>query len=141
MTQILVVDDEAEIRQLLDRHLRYLGYEVDCAESGEHALAALESKRVDVVISDIGMPEMDGLELLRRIRKDYPMTRVIMITGYVSQENVLSCMAKGAEICIFKPLEDLEELEQAVQRAEETLERWWSTLGRLRTMKSSPPAA
>ena len=51
-----------------------------------------------------------------------------MITGYVTQENVLACMRSGAETCIFKPLEDLDALEQAVERAAQNVERWWQVL-------------
>lgn len=141
MTQILVVDDESEIREFLGRHLRYLGYEVDFASNGKEGLERLAEKRVDIVISDIGMPVMNGVEMLTRIRQDFPMVRVIMITGYVSQSNVLSCMRKGAEMLIFKPLEDLGELEAAVQRAADGIQRWWDKLGELNQMKSSPPAA
>ena len=140
-TRVLVVDDEQEIRELLDRHLRYLGYTVHCAENGQDALEKLSAVRTDIVISDIGMPVMNGIELLGRIRSEFPMTRVVMITGFVSQENVLACMRGGAEICIFKPLEDLEVLEQAVTRATEALARWWAALGELRSLKSESPAA
>lgn len=140
MTQILIVDDEAEIRDFLGRHLRYLGYDVEFATNGQEGLDKLAEKRMDIVISDIGMPVMTGVEMLTRIRQDFPMVRVIMITGYVSQANVLACMRKGAEMLIFKPLEDLDELEAAVQRAADGIERWWVKLGELSQMKSSPPA-
>jgi CheY-like chemotaxis protein len=129
--QLLVVDDELEIRDMLSRHFRYLGYDVRTAEDGADALAALEANKTDVVISDILMPNMDGIELLRAIRQQYPMVRVIMITGYVTMENVLACMRQGAETCIFKPIEDLSELEKAVGRAVEDIRNWLQILGAL----------
>lgn len=131
--RLLIVDDEAEIRELLSRHFRYLGYEVSLAINGEDALDKMESERVDVVVSDIKMPRMDGVMLLERLRREYPMVRVIMMTGHVAQEAILACMREGAETCIFKPLEDLSELENSVQNAVSTLQRWWQILGDLRS--------
>jgi two-component system response regulator HydG len=138
-TQLLIVDDEAEIRELLRRHFRYVGHEVETASNGIEALERLERVRTDVVISDIQMPGMDGVELLRRVRQEYPMTRMIMITGYVSQSSILSCMRLGAETCVFKPIESLEELDGAVSQAVRTIRRWWEILGELQGRKSVAP--
>ena len=131
--QLLVVDDETEISDLLRRHFGYLGYEVTTADNGVRALRVLESKRMDIVISDIRMPGMNGIDLLESIRSEYPMIRVIMITGYVTQENILACMRLGAEACIFKPLEDLEELEGVVANTWKQIQRWWRVLAELGT--------
>ncbi len=122
--RLLIVDDEPEIRKMLVRHFFFLGYEAEEAENGSEALDILAEKRFDVVISDIRMPKMDGVSLLREIRHQYPMTRVIMITGYVTLENALACMRNQADTCIFKPFEDLSELEEAVQMALFSLARW-----------------
>lgn len=138
-TQLLIVDDEAEIRELLRRHFRYAGHEVETAGNGVEALERLARVRTDVVVSDIQMPEMDGVELLRRVRQEYPMTRVIMITGYVSQSNILSCMRLGAETCVFKPIESLDELDAAVTQAVRTVRRWREILGELQGRKSVVP--
>ena len=134
--RIMIVDDEREIRELLSRHFRYLGYDVTLASDGMDALAKMEDERVDIVISDIKMPRMDGVMLLERLRREYPMVRVIMMTGYVVQEAILACMREGAETCIFKPLEDLTEMEKAVSQATHTIQRWWEILGELRAMKT-----
>lgn len=133
--RLLIVDDESEIREMLQRHFRYMGYEVDTAHNGYEALEKLEEARTEVVISDIMMPEMDGIELLRSIRKQFPIVRTIMITGYVTLENALSCMRLGAETCVFKPLEDLTELEQAVEKAVRSLKHWQDKLKSLHAMK------
>lgn len=122
--QLLVVDDEAEIRRMLERHFRILGYAVATASQGEEALEVLARQRVDVVISDIMMPVMDGVSLLREIRRQYPMIRVIMITGHVTLENALACMRNQADTCIFKPLTDLGQLEQSVEHAFAVLDHW-----------------
>lgn len=141
-TQLLVVDDEVEIQELLRRHFRYMGHDVETASNGLEALERLERVRTDVIISDIQMPGMDGVELLRRVRQEYPMTRTIMITGYVSQSSILSCMRLGAETCIFKPIESLEELDAAVGQSVQTIRRWWEILAKLQGRKSlTPPGA
>lgn len=132
---ILVVDDEKNICDLLQRHLKFLGYNVDTAENGKAALNLMENKKYSVVISDITMPVMNGIDLLRNIKKEYPMTHVIMITGYVTIENVLACMRHGADTCVFKPLEVLKELEDAVNYAIFQLNRWENKLLILLRMK------
>ena len=132
---LLIVDDEAEIREMLSRHFRLLGYEVDLAGNGREALEVLAVKRVEIVISDIMMPELDGVALLQEIRSHYPMVRVIMITGYVTLDNALACMRNQADTCVFKPLNDLTELDQAVQRALDGLKRWQRKLRDLQGMK------
>ena len=97
--------------------------------------------RVDVVISDIRMPEMDGVALLREVRRQYPMVRVIMITGYVTLENALACMRNQADTCIFKPIQDMTELEQAVETAMEALARWNRKFRELQGMKPTDEGA
>jgi CheY-like chemotaxis protein len=133
--RILVVDDEAEIREMVQRHFRFLGFEVDVAENGQRALEIMAGARFDVVISDIMMPVMTGPDMLREIRTQYPMTHVIMMTGYVTMDNALTCMRLGADTLIFKPLEDLEELEEAVARAVAHISHWLDLLKQLQTMK------
>jgi len=83
---ILVVDDEPLVRRSLSEFLALEGYTANVASNGREALSALKEGLWDVVISDVKMPEMDGLELLRVIKKEYPSTAVIFITGYGSIE-------------------------------------------------------
>lgn len=132
---LLIVDDEAEIRDALSRHFRFLGYEVSTAGNGAEALAELASKKVDVIISDIVMPVMDGVDLLRTVRREYPMIRVIIMTGYVTQENVLACIRHDADTCVFKPWPDMTELETAVNLAMERMNNWKQKLKFLLDMK------
>jgi DNA-binding NtrC family response regulator len=131
---ILIVDDEPDIRSALARRYRLKGYSVETADNGEGALTLLETKPYQVVISDIKMPRMDGIELLRRIRSEYPMTRVIMMTGYVTLENGLACLRHGADTCIFKPLEDLKEMDDAINNAVVFLQHWEKKLLQLNGM-------
>jgi DNA-binding NtrC family response regulator len=134
--QILIVDDESEIREMLSRHFRFAGYEVESAANGKQALEILSRIPIKVVISDIKMPEMDGISMLAEIRDHYPMIRAIMITGYVTLENALACMRNQADTVIFKPLNDLTELDAAVVKAFEKLKHWESKFLTLRGMKS-----
>lgn len=133
--RLLVVDDEAPIRDSLARHFRLAGIEAETAFDGEDALEKMAKVPYRVVVSDIMMPRLDGIGLLRRIRKEFPMTRAIMITGYVTLENALSCVQKGADTCIFKPFQDLTELDQAVESAFAFHERWEKKLLELRGLK------
>ena len=132
--KILIVDDEIEICEMLSRHFRYIGYEVDMAFNGVEAMEKLAQSSFQVVISDIVMPKMDGVELLRALKKQYPMIHIIMITGYVTLENALSCMRLGADTCVFKPLEDLTELENVVVNAVNALKQWQEKLKMLKAM-------
>jgi len=132
---LLIVDDEDEIRSSLSRRYRLMGFSADTADSAESALAILEDKPFKVVISDIMMPGIGGIELLRKIREEYPMTRVIMITGYVTLENGLACLRHGADTCIFKPFSDLKELDSAINDALQYLKHWEDKLMQLRGIK------
>ncbi len=128
------MDDEIEICNMLSRHFRYIGYEVDTASNGVEALEKLAVSSFQVVISDIVMPKMDGVELLRAIKKQYPMIHIVMITGYVTLENAFSCLRHGADTCVFKPLEDMSELENAVASAIKALKQWQEKLKMLKAM-------
>ncbi|MCD4829081.1 MAG: response regulator [Candidatus Cloacimonetes bacterium] len=136
MPRLLIVDDEADIRDSLSRHFRFLDYDVETAANGVEALEIMRKRRFQVVISDIMMPKMDGIDLLRQVRSNYPMTHVVMITGYVTMENILSCMRHGADTCVFKPIEDITELETAVSQASAMIDNWRSKLKQLTGMSS-----
>ncbi|MEJ2096711.1 MAG: response regulator [Deltaproteobacteria bacterium] len=79
---ILLVDDEEDIRAVLDMTLSDMGYHVLTAENGEAALALFIDKKPELVLTDIKMPTMDGIELLKRIKRENPDAEVIMITGH-----------------------------------------------------------
>lgn len=129
--RLLVVDDEQEIRDMLSRHYRFADYDVVTAADGDEALTVMDDRKIDIVISDIMMPGMDGIQLLRSVRPLYPMVHTIMITGHVSQENILACMRHGADSCVFKPLDDLSELDRCVTDAVTAIERWKQKLREL----------
>ena len=93
---VLVVDDEAVIRRSLRRRLRYEGWAVFEAASGPDALAALERQPCDLVVLDIKMPGMDGMEVLRRIRAEKPSVAVVMHTGHGDIETAVRAIQEGA---------------------------------------------
>lgn len=134
---LLIVDDEEEIREMLARHFTLLDYNVETACHGKEAISILERKRVDIIITDLLMPEMSGIELLEYLKEEAPMVHAIAITGYVTLENALSCMRLGADTIVFKPLEDLTELEEAVKAAENKMKVWQSKLRELRGMRNA----
>lgn len=118
---ILVVDDEELIRLSLSKLLEKQGYSVDVASSAEEALGKLKEDGYQIVISDIMMPDMDGIELLKRIKDLDRGVYVIMITAYASLERAIASLKHGAGDFIQKPYETREILE-AVKKAVETLE-------------------
>ncbi len=111
--RILIVDDEAPIRKMLTRFLEGKGYEVETAENGEQALTAARYFKPAVIILDIAMPGMDGLEALRNLSRLYPGIGVIMVTANTDDERARECLRLGASDYISKPF-DLETLETSL---------------------------
>lgn len=105
--RVLFVDDEAQIRKLLSTWLTRHGYEVSVANDGWEALKAIRAKAPDLVITDVNMPNMNGLELTRRLRGDHRTARipVIMLSARKQADDVLSGYAEGADEYIPKPVE------------------------------------
>lgn len=112
----LIVDDEPRLRQVLVHLMRSDGFSCLEAGNGEEALAQLEQQTVTLVMSDLRMPKMDGLELLRRIRGRWPDTAVVMITAVADVEVAVSCLAIGAMDYLTKPFH-LEEVRARVAQA------------------------
>ena len=112
----LVVDDEPRLRQVLVHLMRTDGFNCLEAGNGEEALAHLEHQQVTLVMSDLRMPKMDGLELLRRVRGRWPDTAVVMITAVADVEVAVSCLAIGAMDYLTKPFH-LEEVRARVAQA------------------------
>jgi len=101
---ILVVDDEENARIALRAILQQEGYQVDSVANGYEALEFLRQHKVNVVISDLRMPEMNGLSFLRELNRRYPSTRVIMVTAYGGVESYLEAIQLGAFEYIHKPV-------------------------------------
>ena len=116
MTKILVVDDEQSMRDFLKILLVKDGYEVLTAENGSRALESLEAEAVDLVISDIRMPETSGLELLEQVKEQYPDMPVIMITAFASPNDAVLAMKNGAYDYISKPF-NVDEIKSVIHSA------------------------
>lgn len=114
----LVVDDEVRLRQVLRRIMEADGFVTREAATGRDALAALEAEPADLVLSDLRMPEMDGITLLKELRARHPDTAVVLITAVADVEVAMSCLALGAMDYLTKPFH-LEEVRARVGQAME----------------------
>lgn len=115
--RILIVDDEAAVREFVARALRHHGYEADVAEDGLAALEKLARDEFDLLITDIVMPGMDGIELALKVAKDYPRTAILMMTGYAVEKQ----RAYGLENLIHRVISKPFDLRQIRDAAEEAL--------------------
>jgi len=113
--RILIVDDEENTRIGLAKLLSQEGFEVDSAADGNEALDYMGQQKFNLVISDINMPEMDGLVFLRELSRKFPSTNVIMITAYGGVESYLEAMNLGAYEYLHKPVR-LDELRSVMKK-------------------------
>ncbi len=125
-TRVLLVDDEKDFVEMLSLRLQEAGEKISAAYSGKECLDTLEKTNIDVVVLDIKMPGMDGMETLGEIRKRFPLVEVIMLTGHGSTETAVEGMKSGAFDYLMKPadFDDLTaKLEGARKRKDEQEER------------------
>jgi DNA-binding NtrC family response regulator len=130
MTRVLLVDDETDFTEALEHRLRLRGLEVRSVGGGEAALESLAKEACDVVVLDVKMPDMSGLEVLHEIKRLHPTVEVIMLTGHASVDMAVEGMDAGAFDYLMKPT-DLEELLHKIEGAREAKE--------LRTGGGDPP--
>ncbi len=114
--KILIVDDEKSQRELLGGYLKKRGHAIHTAQHGQEALEILRQQAIDLVLTDMRMPELDGAELLKQIKALNPNIDVIMMTAYGSIEDATEAMKNGAVDYITKPV-DLEQLDLTISRA------------------------
>lgn len=114
--RILVVDDDDSLRRVTQVQLAQAGYQVTTATCGENALVLLHQTPMDIVITDLQMPAMSGLDLLKKVRAEYPETTVVMITAYGTVETAVEAMRSGAYDYITKPVHP-DELKLIIARA------------------------
>ncbi len=113
---ILIVDDERSMREFLAIYLRRAGHRVEAAAGGEQALATLKTREFDVVITDLRMPDVNGLEILERTKQQYPDTQVIVVTAFATTETAIAAMKAGAYDYLTKPFK-VDEVGLVVERA------------------------
>ncbi|MEA3230482.1 MAG: response regulator [Thermodesulfobacteriota bacterium] len=124
--RVLIVDDEKDFVEIFALRLEEAGERVSTAYNGRECLKVLSEKEIDVVILDIRMPGMDGIETLKEIKKGYPLVEVIMLTGHGTTETAVEGMKLGAFDYLMKPADfnDLAaKLEGARKRKDEQEER------------------
>jgi DNA-binding NtrC family response regulator len=114
--KVLVVDDETDFLKTLVNRLLRRNLEVSGVSSGEEALELLENDHFDVVILDVKMPGMDGVDVLREMKRKWPLMEVIMLTGHASVESGIEGMKRGAFDYIMKPT-DIDDLMDKMRKA------------------------
>lgn len=103
MTKLLTIDDELIIRMSCERTLSSEGYEVKSASSGKEGIEILEKERFNLVLLDLKMPDVDGIEVLKLIRNKWPDTKVIIISGYGTDQTAEETIKHGAHNFLEKP--------------------------------------
>lgn len=119
--RILIVDDEENAREALSKILAHDGYDVSSAANGVEALNYLRSRDVELIITDINMPEMNGLAFLRELIRSRPESNVIMLTAYGEVESYLEAMNLGAFEYINKPIR-YDDLKKVINKILKTTE-------------------
>jgi DNA-binding NtrC family response regulator len=114
--RVLLVDDEADFLDTLVKRMNKRNVSAHGVGSGEDAIAYLDRNEVDVVVLDVKMPGMDGIETLREVKKKFPLTEVIMLTGHASMEVAIEGMELGAFDYLMKPI-DLDDLLYKIEDA------------------------
>jgi len=102
--RLLVVDDELHVRSALARSLSLLGYRADAAASGSQALEMLELVSYDLMVLDIRMPSLSGVEVMRRVQRLYPGLLVVILTGHATLESAIAAVKSGAVDYLLKPV-------------------------------------
>ncbi len=123
MKKILIVDDEKAIINLLKQVFSRAGYDVRSAESAENALDILENENISVMFFDLNLPQMNGVELCKIVKKNMPMSVIYAITGYASLFELSECREAGFEDYFKKPVNISALLEKAASGFEK-IERW-----------------
>jgi len=116
---ILLVDDEQDFRDIMTKKLSKRDLNCDSAQDGATALEMIKAKNYDVILLDVKMPGMDGIETLREIKKSVPLTEVVMLTGHASVESGINGIKFGAFDYLMKPIDMdplMEKLDAAYER-------------------------
>ena len=128
---ILHVDDDPQITRLVAQYLQPRGYEVTCLNDATRALQVLSESHHRLILLDIDMPHVNGLDLLREIKHAHGGSQVIMLTGLVSTQTLLQSYRWGAEFCIPKPLTSAVPLVEVVEAVFWKIDHWWNALAEI----------
>jgi DNA-binding response OmpR family regulator len=113
--KLLIADDDEVLANLLSSHLREKGYSVDSAYAGNQAIDMVKGTRFDLVILDVKMPDVNGFDVLKFIKGNFPSVKVIMLTAYADMINAIKAKRLGADDFIGKPY-DLDEIYQTIDK-------------------------
>jgi len=116
MAKIIIIDDEASILKLMGQVATRMGHQVFMHLTGKEGMAAMETEKPELLIVDLKIPDMNGLQIIQDCRARYPQTEVVMVTGYGSVETAVEAMKLGAFDYLTKPF-DLEDLQRTINRA------------------------
>ena len=116
MKRILVVEDDQDIRELLVETLKRSDFEVDTAENGKKGLEKFRKQNFDLIVTDIRMPVMDGLKMLKKIKKEDTKMPIVVITAYPSVDSAVECLVEGADDYLVKPVK-LDDLNVKIKKA------------------------
>ena len=136
---VLHVEDDPQFVRLMGALLRSRGYEYTAVTDPKEGLPALMRSKCRVVLLDLEMPGMNGIELLTQIKKFDGGIQVIVLTGVVTIANTLQSMRRGAECCFFKPITDMRPLVEAIEAGIEKSNRWWNTISLVNEMRKLQP--
>ena len=125
--RVLIVEDDTATLLLLKKVVVNAGYFVDEAASAEYALTLIQKNKYHVVITDIGLPGQDGIELMKEIKKRDPLIQVVIVTGEVTMIRTIQALEFGATDFILKPI-DVEELLMIIRVCEGKILRWWGIM-------------
>jgi DNA-binding NtrC family response regulator len=138
-SRILIVDDEKEFVEALSERLTMRDYDVSTAFSGEDAISKVKGHVYDVVILDVSMPGLGGVETLQEIKKIKPLTEVIMLTGHATVDTAISGLKLGAREYLLKPCDTqelIDKIDQAHKKKTEQQDRAWEE--KVKEISSSP---
>jgi len=121
--KIFIIDDEPSIVNLIFNLLKNFGYKVEFTTDAAKGLKIIQEKEFDVIFLDLCMPKESGLTILKKIKAVYPLTQIIVITGYSSEFSLKACLKAGADEFICKPF-DVDDLIKALERCAERLETY-----------------
>ena len=122
--KILIVDQDEEVISTLRKRLEQDGYKVETAQSAIEAFEKIKSDKYHIVLIDIAMPKIDGVQLLREIKKYDPMTQIIMMTEHSTMDKILSSLEYGANDYVYKPFKSEEYIMDVIGYSVQKLERW-----------------
>lgn len=132
---VLHVDDDPAMTTFVQRLLAKTGIECTTLNDPRQALNLIQEQNIRVVILDIDMPRISGIDLLQQIKRFDGGINVIMLTGVVTQTTVIHSLRRGAAACIFKPLSNPQQLVDMVELAFASIDRWWNSLRELAALR------